>query len=78
LAGTLAGAAAPAPLKTSKTIRADINGDGVAELVPLNDRAGPTTPQHPAAPRPLIQGFFSFASASRAFSFVGSSCSDFS
>ena len=27
-------------------IRADINGDGVAELVPLSDQAGPTAPQH--------------------------------
>jgi hypothetical protein len=26
-------------------IRADINGDGVAEYVPLNDRTGPTEPQ---------------------------------
>lgn len=27
-------------------IRADINGDGVAELVPLSDQPGPTAPQH--------------------------------
>ena len=27
-------------------IRADINGDGVAEYVPLNDRPGPSEPEH--------------------------------
>ena len=27
-------------------IRADINGDGVAEYVPLNDRTGRTEPEH--------------------------------
>ena len=27
-------------------MRADINGDGVPEYVPLNDRTGPTEPQH--------------------------------
>ena len=27
-------------------IRADVNGDGVAEYVPLNDRPGPLAPQH--------------------------------
>jgi len=50
-------------------IRADINGDGVPEYVPLNDRPGPSEPEHvysifadpkPAAPAqtPTKPGFY--------------------
>ena len=48
-------------------IRADIDGDGIAENIPVNDRAGATEPQHAytlfaappaAAPEPSKPGFY--------------------
>jgi polar amino acid transport system substrate-binding protein len=39
-------------------IRADVNGDGVAEYVPMNDKAGPSAPEHVysifAEPKPAV------------------------